>query len=50
MARNVFNFRERDLRRAIRAFTKEGLPVQRGRIDRNGVELLSRRIRSNAAA
>jgi len=29
-------FKERDVRRAVRAFLKEGLPVQGGRIDRNG--------------
>jgi len=34
--RNVLNFRERDLRRAIRAHLKEGLVVSRSRIDREG--------------
>jgi hypothetical protein len=36
MARGALFFKERDVRRAIRAFLKEGLPVQGGRIDRNG--------------
>ena len=36
MARGQLPFKETDVRRAIRAFVKEGLPVQGGRIDRNG--------------
>jgi hypothetical protein len=36
MARGQLSFKETDVRRAIRAFVKEGLPVQGGRIDRNG--------------
>ena len=36
MARGTLFFKERDVRRAVRAFLKEGLPVQGGRIDRNG--------------
>jgi hypothetical protein len=36
MARGALFFKERDVRSAIRAFIKEGLPVQGGRIDRNG--------------
>jgi hypothetical protein len=36
MGRGQLYFKETALRRAIRAFIKEGLPVQGGRIDRNG--------------
>jgi hypothetical protein len=36
MGRGNLVFKERDLRRAIRAFLKEGLPVQGGCIDRTG--------------
>ena len=36
MARGQFFFKERELRRAIRAFVKEGFLVQGGRIDRDG--------------
>jgi hypothetical protein len=36
MAHNVFKFRETELRRALRAFDKEGLPVAGARINRDG--------------
>jgi hypothetical protein len=36
MARGALVFKERDVRRLIRAFTKEGVPVQGGRVDRDG--------------
>jgi len=36
MAHNVFKFRETELRRALRAFDKEGIPVQGARINRDG--------------
>jgi hypothetical protein len=36
MAHNVFKFRETELRRALRAFGKERIPVQGARINRDG--------------
>ena len=36
MAHNVFKFRETELRRALRAFDKEGIPVRGARINRDG--------------
>jgi hypothetical protein len=36
MAHNVFKFRETELRRALRAFDKEGVPVAGARINRDG--------------
>jgi hypothetical protein len=36
MAHNVFKFRETELRRALRAFDKEGVPVAGARINPDG--------------
>ena len=36
MAHNVFKFLETELRRALRAFDKEGVPVAGARINRDG--------------
>jgi len=36
MAHSVFKFRETELRRALRAFDKEGIPVRSARINRDG--------------
>ena len=36
MSHNPFKFRETELRRALRAFDKEGVPVAGARINRDG--------------
>jgi hypothetical protein len=36
MSKGMLTFKETDLRRAIRAFQKAGLPIARAEIDRDG--------------
>jgi len=51
VARGTLFFKERDVRRAVRAFLKEGLPLQGGRIDRNGnIEVFTGKMESAEGA